>query len=221
MLLQALFGIVLFRVFTLYGLHFTSAVHAGVITSAAPAVMAVLAASVLKERIGAAGGVGIALTIGGLLLINIWGTSHDGSPRYLLGNLLVFGATICEALLTIFRKSSGGRVGSVTNTTVLVVMSALLILPFALLDLRGFALSSIEIVGWVSVLYYGAVATVIAYILWGDGALRIPASRTGIATAVLPVSALVLSALVLREPLPPIHLAGCAAVVAGIVIARR
>jgi drug/metabolite transporter (DMT)-like permease len=221
MLLQALFGIVLFRVFTLYGLHFTSAVHAGVITSAAPAVMAVLAASVLRERIGAGGYVGIALTIAGLLLINIWGMAFTGDTRYLVGNLLVFGATICEALLTIFRKSAGGRIGSITNTTVLVLMSALMLLPFALLDLRGFSLGRIEIVGWVSVLYYGAVATVIAYILWGDGALRIPASRTGIATAVLPVSALVLSALILKEPLRPIHIAGCAAVVAGIVIGRR
>ncbi len=52
MALQACFGIVLFRVLTLYGLRLTSAISAGVITSAAPAVMAVLAAVLLGERPG-------------------------------------------------------------------------------------------------------------------------------------------------------------------------
>jgi len=221
MFLQALFGIVLFRICTLSGLRFTSAVSAGVITSAAPAVMAVLAAVVLKERIGRVGAAGVGLTVVGLFLVNLWGNPSRGAHGYLVGNLLVFGATVCESLLTIFRKSSGGRIGSVTNTTVLVGMSALMILPFALLDLRGFRLHQIEIVGWVSVIYYGAVATVIAYILWGHGALCIPATRTGIATAALPVSALVLSALILSEPLHPIHVFGCAAVVAGILIGRK
>jgi drug/metabolite transporter (DMT)-like permease len=221
MFLQALFGIVLFRVLTLTGLRFTSAVNAGLITSAAPAVMAVLAAAVLRERNRAAGALGICLTMAGLLLINLWGAAVQREPGRLLGNLLVFGATVCEALLTIFRKSSGGRIGSVTNTTVLVAMSAVMLLPFALLDLRGFALSRIEIVGWLSVIYYGAVATVIAYILWGHGALLIPATRTGIATAALPVSALVLSVIVLGEPLHLVHVIGCAAVIAGIVTGRK
>jgi drug/metabolite transporter (DMT)-like permease len=38
--LQGLCGIVLFRVFTLYGLHMTGAVQAGIITGATPAVLA-------------------------------------------------------------------------------------------------------------------------------------------------------------------------------------
>jgi drug/metabolite transporter (DMT)-like permease len=226
MFLQALFGMVLFRAFTLTGRRFTSAVNAGVITSAAPLIMAVLARVVLGERIGRTGILGVCLAVGGLLLVNIsgirtFGSGHGAEPGHLAGNLLVLAATVCEALLTIFRKTSGGRIGSITNTTVLVSMSAIMILPFALLDMRSFPLGRIEIVGWLSVLYYGAVATVIAYILWGDGALRIPASRTGIATAALPVAALALSALVLGEALRPTHIAGCAAVLGGIIIAQR
>ena len=218
MFLQALFGIVLFRVFTLYGLHFTSALSAGVITSAAPAVMAVLAAVVLGEKLGRSQAFGVGLTVSGLLFINLWGRSPAEGTGSLAGNLLVLAATVCEALLTVFRKSSGGRIGSITNTTVLVAMSAVMMLPFAVLDLRGFPLARIDAVGWISVIYYGAVATVIAYILWGHGALRIPAHKTGIATAALPVAAVVLSALVLGEPLGPRHLVGCAAVITGIIL---
>jgi drug/metabolite transporter (DMT)-like permease len=221
MFLQALCGIVVFRVLTLYGLHFTTAAQAGLVTSAAPAVMAILARLILKERPGKRGILGVALTLAGLVAVNIHGAIAAPTSGFLLGNVLVLGATVCEALLTIFRKSSGGRIGSITNTTVLVAMSAAMLLPFALLDLRGFSPAGVGAAGWLSVAYYGAVATVIAYILWGDGALRIPAHRTGIATAAMPVSALLLSALVLREPLGVVSVAGCAAVVVGIVVAGR
>ena len=221
MFLQAVFGIVLFRALTLYGLRLTSAISAGVITSAAPAVMAVLAAAALRERIGAAGIAGVFLSVAGLLLVNLWGRSASTGAGYVAGNLLVLGAMLCEALLTVFRKSSGGRVGSVTNTTVLVAMSGLMTLPLALRDMRGFSLDRIEPVEWASVVYYGAVATNIAYVLWGRGALRISATMTGLATAALPVTAIVLSALVLGEHLGLIHVLGAAAVIAGILIGRR
>jgi drug/metabolite transporter (DMT)-like permease len=217
MFLQALFGIVLFRVFTLYGLRFTSAVHAGIITSASPAVMAVFAALFLKEHLSWRRGFGIVLVIAGLCTINLYGLKMSSGIGFLLGNLLVGAAVACEALLTIFRKSAGARTGSITNTTVLVALSLLLLAPFALLDLRAFRLAGIDSLGWLSLLYYGAVATVIAYILWGAGALRIPANQTGLATAVMPISAVVLSTLILKEELSWIHVAGCIAVVAGIV----
>jgi drug/metabolite transporter (DMT)-like permease len=221
MFFQALFGIVLFRALTLSGLRLTSAMSAGVITSAAPVAMALLARAVLGERIGKAGTVGICLAVSGLLFLNLSGAAGGARTGHLAGNLLVVAATVCEALLTIFRKTSGGRIGSITNTTVLVAMSAVMMLPPALRDMRSFDLAGVGTVGWLSVIYYGAVATVIAYILWGDGALRIPASRTGIATAALPVTALFLSALVLGEPLRLPHLAGCAAVITGIIIGRK
>src|SRR5208283_6211949 len=120
MFLQALFGLVLFRAFTLTGLRFTSAVNAGVITSAAPAVMAVLARVILRERMGRTGGLGVCLAVAGLLLVNLSRLAGATEPGDMRGNLLVLAATVCEALLTIFRKTSGGRISSVTNTTILV-----------------------------------------------------------------------------------------------------
>lgn len=221
MFLQALFGMVLFRVFTLYGLRWTTAATAGLITSAAPAVMTAVAALVLRERMGPRGFLAVALAMAGLLLINGQAAGTPAARGVLGGNLLVLAATVCEALLTVFRKRSGGGIGSVTNTTILVAMSAVMLLPFALRDLRGFPLSRIDAAGWLAVGYYGAVATSIAYVLWGDGSLRIPAARTGIAMAAMPLSAMALSAVVLGEKLGPLHLIGGAAVAAAIVVGRK
>jgi len=216
MFLQALFGMGLFRGLTLTGLRFTTAVQAGLITSASPAVMGILSAAIMRERIGPLGILGIALTVAGLALTNLSGI-RAAQDRFMLGSLLVLGAVVCESLLTVFRKLSGGRIGSITNTTMLVSMSAAMLLPFAIADLGRFPISSIQVSEWLAMIYYGAVATVIAYILWGHGALLIPAARTGMATAMMPVSALVLSAIVLKESLTPLSIGGCAAVVAGII----
>jgi drug/metabolite transporter (DMT)-like permease len=215
--LQALFGIAAFRILMMYGLRLTSAAHAALITGSAPAVMACLAALILKERPSRQGLAAVVLTVVGLAGINLY--RFKGGAGGVAGDLLVLAAVVCEALLTIFRKSSGGRVNSVTNTTVLVAMSGLLLLPFAAVELRSFPLSRIDPESWLAILYYGAVATVIAYVLWGDGALRIPANKTGIATAAMPVSALLLSALVLKERLGLLELGGSAVVVAGILAA--
>ena len=50
MVLQALFGIVLFRLLTLLGLRLTSAVDAGIILSTTPGVMTLSAIILLRER---------------------------------------------------------------------------------------------------------------------------------------------------------------------------
>jgi len=66
------------------------------------------------------------------------------------------------------------------------------------------------------VLYYALVPTVGGYLLWYAGAERVDAGRAALYTAVLPVSALALAALVLHEPIGARQLAGAACVLAAI-----
>ena len=67
--IQALCGIFLFRMFLLSGLNLTSSGEAGILTSATPAITAVLAMVFLKERAGFRKTAGIGLTIAGVLMI--------------------------------------------------------------------------------------------------------------------------------------------------------
>jgi len=184
-------------------------------------VTAALAAAFLTERLTARGLLAVALAVAGLALLALQGRGGPAAGRAAgwAGDLLVLAAVVCESRLTIFRKGSGGRVDSLTNATVLVTAGFLLLLPLAAPELRAFPLRRVDRSSWLAIGYYGAVATVIAYLLWGDGALRIPASRTGIAMAAMPLSALALSALFLGERLAALQLAGAAAVLAGILAA--
>ena len=218
MLLQAFFGIVLFRIFTLYGLQYTSSANAAVITAATPAVMAFLSVIVLKEQLRLHTAIGVLAALGALVVINLDQISQTASSGSLYGNILIGMAVISEVMLTIFRKFTRTGISSITNTTILTLMAIVLMMPMALVELQSFSMRQMSAADWVAIIYYGAIATSAAYILWGDGALKIPATYTGVACVSMPVSALLLSSLVLGEPLTVYHISGCAMAVFGIII---
>lgn len=225
MVLQAAFGIVAFRVLTLYGLRYTSAISVSIITSTTPFVMMVLSALFLKEKITKSGMIAIGCAVIGLLLINgLPGSeavaNYQGFYR-IIGIVFIGGAVVSESLLTIFRKKAKGAISSITNTTILITISLLLLLPFMILELRRLDIPNVSLKSWILMAYYGVGPTAIGYILWGDGAVRISAGRTGIISAVIPVTAVMLSIIVLKEQATVYQIIGSACVIAGIFLSNE
>ncbi len=217
--MQSLCGSFLFTVFLLYGLTFTSPASAGVITSATPACMGILAWLFLKDRPSIRTACGIVVSVVGVMVINLVqdvGGVSGGSP--LLGNLLVLGAVLFESLFLLVRKSVPEPLSPLAVSTIISIFGLLWFLPMGVYEGMTMEMSSISITGWLSVLYYGAFVTVLAYLFWFAGITKVPASTAGIFTAVMPVSALVLSAVVLSEPIGWPQLLGCACVLGGIVL---
>ncbi len=224
MFLQALCGMVLFRLLLLYGLRATPATTAGVITGAAPAVTMVLGRIVLRERLGGRGVAAVAVTAIGIIVLNLAARPESSAHSILeslYGSLLILCAVLCESSMTIFRKLSRRQVSAVTNTTVLSLFSSLLMLPFVAGELATRRLAPLPPAVWLLLAYYGAFATVVAYLLWGDGAMRVAAGRVGIATGAMPAVAYLLSVGLLREPFRLTQAAGCLLVTAGIVVGAR
>lgn len=87
------------------GVHRTSAVAAGVITSTIPAVVALFSWLFLRERPDARAFASIALAIAGIAVINL---AHAGSgsqdPGSFVGNLMVLGAVCCESFYVILSR---------------------------------------------------------------------------------------------------------------------
>jgi drug/metabolite transporter (DMT)-like permease len=216
LMLQGWCGIVLFRVLTLYGLHFTGAVQAGLITGATPAVLALLSATFLGERFTRCSVLAIVLAVAGCLAINF---DIGSEPRegHLAGGVLVGAAVVCEALFTIFRKRISASVAATTNTFVLICSSLLLLAPPAAVELIWLELSpsSSDI---LAVFYYGAFATVVAYLLWTAAVGQVSGMMAGVATAAMPVTSVFLAMMVLGEQPHLLHLAGALLVIAAILV---
>lgn len=214
--LQGVCGIVLFRVFTLYGLQSTSAVQAGIITGTTPAVLSLLSYALLGESLTLRSILGVICASGGAILILLY-SLHAHGHGSLLGGLFVGAAVVCEALFTIFRKRIADTVSAVTNTTILIFCSLVLVAPFALRDLcnQDIPVNSASV---LAILYYGVFATVIAYLLWTGAVGKVSGAAAGAATAVMPASSVLLAGAVLGEKILLPHVVGSLCIVAGILI---
>jgi drug/metabolite transporter (DMT)-like permease len=220
--LQAFAGIFAFNVLLLYGLAFTSAAEGGIVTSTTPAVAATLAVVVLGERWSRARTAGVALAVVGILALNVLGGGLEARGTWpLLGNMLIFGAVVGEAIFVVCSRVVSQRLPPLVVATAISALGFAMFLPVALLELRAFPLSRLGPADWAMVGYYGVVVTVVAFLLWARGVARVPAGAASVFTGVLPISALALSHLALGESVTAAHLLAAALVVAGIVVLTR
>ncbi|PAD69862.1 EamA family transporter [Bacillus sp. 7586-K] len=221
--LQGLFGVFLYSIFMLYGLTFTTAIEAGIITSTIPAVTGGLAFLFLKERLTKSVSVGILLAVLGTLIINVVGSASDiergSSPIF--GNLLIFGAVICEALFIILGKFVSQRVSPLAISTIVSVLGTILFLPLSLYEGAKFNFEGVTMAEWGLILYFGIVVTVIAFILMYQGVSKVPASTVGVLTGVLPISSVLLSVLILGEKISFFHFIGISFTLTAILLSNK
>lgn len=216
---QSLCGSFLFTVFLLYGLGHTGPSSAGIITATTPACMGVLAWLFLRDRPSVRTGTGILLSVSGVVVINLVqsdGGVTGGNP--LLGNTLVLCAVMFESLFLLIRKTVPEPLSPLAVSTVISLFGLAWFLPVGVYELFTTDLSVVSLTGWLTVVYYGAFVTVLAYFFWFAGITRVPASTAGVFTSVMPVSALVLSVIVLGEPVGFEQIAGCGCVLGGILL---
>jgi drug/metabolite transporter (DMT)-like permease len=213
--LQALCGSVGYAVLLMAGLRTTSAANAGVITGCLPAVGALVGALVLRERLGARLVGAIALACVGVAAVVVGpGQAGATTASSTAGNALVLAAVACEAVFLLLNKRLRVPLSPLAQSTFMTGMGLAMTIVPALAERAWTA--PVDAAALLGVLYYALVPTVGGYLLWYAGAERVDAGRAALYTAVLPVSALALAALVLHEPIGARQLAGAACVLAAI-----
>jgi drug/metabolite transporter (DMT)-like permease len=176
LLLTAVLGVAGYTLFLYTALDLTSPLSASLLNAANPAVLVVLAALLLRERIGWAGAAGLVLGLAGVLLL-----ITDGRIAGLLatplneGDLLMVGAIVVWSLYTIAGRSL--RTPPIAATGVQAAIAAVLLAPVALLT--GVAWPAQPATVW-AVLFIALLPSVGAYALWNVGAKQVPAGRTGL-----------------------------------------
>ncbi len=222
--LQALIGSVLWRILVFEGLRRTTAVESGIVSSTIPAAITVVSVLFLKERLTRGGAAGVALSVVGILAINAAGAGDSGadlSGSRLLGNLLIFGSVVSDALFTIFGKVAVARVSPLAIATLVNLFGLVLFTPFALWQAGGTDLGAVPLGAWAALVYFGVMLSAVVFVLWIRGVAVVPASTAAVFTGVLPISAVALSYLFLHEPFAPSHLVGLVCVLGGIWLVTR
>ncbi len=216
---QALCGVFLYRIFTFVGLKYTTAATSGLITSGTPIIIVILAYFILKEKMSIHKIIGTFCVVIGLLAINLYTYfSKDAGYGSIKGNMLIMAAVLCEALFSILSKSKCKPLSALCRTTIIVCYAFVLLIPFSIHDAIGYNFSGMEYKTIFCVVYYGVFVSFLSYILWFKGIEKVPASNAAVFTSVVPISSILLSAIILRENIYPLHIVSLIFIVFGIWI---
>ena len=222
--LESFLGNFLFTLCMITGVSMTSAVSAGVILAAIPAMVALLSWYFLKETIGlrvwaavACGALGIGLLSLGKPVPAEFGSRAPSHPW--LGNLLVFGAVICEAAYAVIGKKlttvlTPKRISAIINLWGFALMT-----PMGLYTAWHFNFATVSWSIWLLLVFYALAASVWTVWLWMTGLKTIPAARAGVLTVLLPISAALVGMVVLHERLSAVQLGAFALALAGVMLA--
>ena len=228
--LESFLGNFLFSICMLFGVSMTSAVSAGVILAAIPAVVALLSWMFLKERIGlrvwAAVGCG-ALGIGLLALSKSELLNHSppgvegdlAHKNEWIGNLLVFGAVVCEAAYAVIGKTLTSALSPKRISALINLWGFLLMTPMGIYTALHFDFSTVAAPSWILLVFYALAASVGTVWLWMTGLKTVPAARAGVFTVMLPISAALVGVLVLGEKFGGMQLLAFAIALLGVVLA--
>ncbi len=221
LLLQAVCGGVLYMVLMLYGLHYTSAMNAGIITSTVPVCVALFAVLLLGERFGPRRAFGLILAALGILAVNIATPQNEIAPWPLGGNAFIAGAVIAESLFVIFARRMAASLSPYRMAFAINLIGVILIAPFAAINFMSFSVMEVPAAIWLLPVFYALTSSVLALVLWYRGLAHVPASEAAIFTSTFPISALAVSVVFLGEEALFAHGIGLICVLAAIYLGAR
>lgn len=221
--LESFLGNFLFSICMLFGVSMTSAVTAGVFMASIPAAVALMSWFFLRERISPHVAAAVVCAVAGIALVSLARSDAapgmtGGKPSW-LGNLLLIGAVLCEAAYAVIGKKLTGVLSPKRITALINLWGFALVTPFGLWMAWGFNFRPVSPSIWLLLLFYSLAASVWTVWLWMTGLKSIPASRAGVFTVMLPVSAAAVGVLALGETLNLMQAAAFVLALAGVVLA--
>jgi drug/metabolite transporter (DMT)-like permease len=206
-------GGALFNVMLLWGLNYTTASVAGIITSMLPAIIVIFSILFLKERLTLFSSLCIAFAVMGLLIINA-SNFKQADFNSLWGDFLIFLALLPEAIYYILAKKYAIKLPLFLAAAIMNAVN----LPFVIIPLL-FQMPWHESVTTFDVIMISIIgmATGFFYVFWFYGCQYIRGSIAGLMTAAMPVSTLVIAWLFLGEQITMTQFFGMILVIISIV----
>ena len=205
------------HLFTLFGLRYIGAAAAGVIIGASPVITALLSSLLIRDVPFSAVWAGCALSFAGVALVSAGGDATAGENPWLGGTLVMLGL-VSWALYTIGGRRTMERFSPLTVNWTTLGLSILLQIPLLWTDQKMMVAgaASVPMAGWVALAYLIVFATALGQQAWLYGVQGVGPSRAGVFINLIPVSALVFSALILGEHIGLKEVAGIALTLAGV-----
>ena len=220
----ALLGITQFGVLIAllnYGLAYIPSARAALIFATLPLLTLLLSAAVGRERLTAMKTAGVVLTIvgvGGALGEKALQRGDDA--HVWIGELSVFASAVSGAVCSVLYQPYLRRYPTLPVSAFAMAASVVFLAFLALGEGFFHAFPQFTTRGWLAVLFIG-VNSGVGYYLWLWALNHAPATQVTVFLSLSPVTAALLGALLLAEPVSPGAVLGLIGVALGLVLAHR
>lgn len=214
----ALFGFAPQNAFMYSGLAGTTAIHVGLLNSAIPVLIVIITAVWMGRRPLALEGIGLTISLAGVLLILV-----HGDPRALMHlalnpyDVIVLAAMVVWAVYTVKLKDRPQQ-SLLAFVFCAGLLGQLFMLPAVAIEL---AIKGAPVIGMreaIGVLYLGTLPTLVAMLCFSYGVERVGPVQASIFTHLVPVFSVLFASMFLGEKLYPYHAVGFLFVAGGAVL---
>ena len=200
-ILCALTGIAINQMLFLKGLSLTYSIHAVLLMLSTPILITIFAAFLLREMISGLQVIGLALGVGGAVLLIALGKNTGSGDNVLLGDTLILVNAVSYTFYFIMVKPLMLKYNPVQVTRMIFTLGFFVVLPFGWTE---FTEINWTVFGWVEYSCLGLIVlggTFLAYLFNVYGIKVLGASVTGMYIYLQPIFAAIIAMIFLKESL--------------------
>lgn len=218
---MACLGFTVFNALFYVASHRTTAVNIGILQGSIPVFVLLGAFAFHGTRVGAVQAVGVATTIGGVVLV-----ATRGAPGEILalginpGDALMLLACALYAGYTVMLRSRPAIPGR-AFFTLMTPIAAVTALPLMVIEALSDGFQPPTLQGWLVTLYVAIFPSCLSQLFFMRGVDLIGPGRAGVFVNLVPVFAALLAVALLGQEFAWFHALGLALVIGGIWLAQR
>jgi drug/metabolite transporter (DMT)-like permease len=201
-----------------YALDYTAAANVALILGASPAFTAAFVAVLGHERVRPLHWLALGVSLFGVALVVQGGSGLAGFS--LRGDLLAIGAGLTWAAYSVMLRPLFGTYSAMRLSTVMILVGAVLMAPFAVSQLAAQDFGSIGALRWGSLVYSAIFPLVVTNVLYFGALRRVGAARATLFMYLQPFLGALFAAILLGEHIGALQVFGGVFIVGGVSLGR-